>query len=209
MKFKAFGSEELPTIILLHGGGLSWWSLENVIKTLESSYHVVTPIIDGHGEDFETEFVSIEDSASKLINFIDENYRGKVYAICGLSIGGQILSEVLSKRADITEFAVIESALVYKLKTAGVMSSMYKFCYGLIKKRWFSKLQAKTLFVPNEMFENYYRDSSNMTMKTLTNITLSNGNYELKSSIKNTKSKVLVIVGEKELKVMKDRKSVV
>lgn len=29
MKFKEFGNRELPTIIFLHGGGLSWWSMEN------------------------------------------------------------------------------------------------------------------------------------------------------------------------------------
>jgi len=66
MKFKEFGQSDLPTIILLHGGGLSWWSIKNVIDDLQQNYHVVTPIIDGHGDDGDTIFVSIEDSASKL-----------------------------------------------------------------------------------------------------------------------------------------------
>jgi pimeloyl-ACP methyl ester carboxylesterase len=28
MKYKEFGNKKSPTIILLHGGGLSWWSLK-------------------------------------------------------------------------------------------------------------------------------------------------------------------------------------
>jgi hypothetical protein len=37
MLFKEFGSNELPTIILLHGGGLSCWSLSNVVGEKERS----------------------------------------------------------------------------------------------------------------------------------------------------------------------------
>ncbi|WP_061994585.1 hypothetical protein [Clostridium sp. ATCC 25772] len=73
----------------------------------------------------------------------------------------------------------------------------YKMFYGLIRKKWFSKLQAKILNVPEEMFERYYKDSLNITKESLVNITLSNGNYILKNTIKNTKAKVLIIVGER------------
>lgn len=49
MLFKEFGGKSLPTVFLLHGG-LSWWSLIGIIELLEKKYHIVTPIIDGHGE---------------------------------------------------------------------------------------------------------------------------------------------------------------
>lgn len=204
MKFKEFGNSELPTVILLHGGGLSWWSIENVIDGLKAKYHVIAPIIDGHGEDGKTNFISIEDSADKLIKFIDVNYKGRVFAISGLSIGAQIVTEVLSRRRDITNFAVIESALVHPIKgVTALIVPTYKIFYKLIKKKWFSKLQSKNLCVPRDMFERYYKDSLNITKESLINITLSNGNYMLKNTIKNTKAKVLIIVGEKELKIMK------
>lgn len=64
-------------------------------------------------------------------------------------------------------------------------------------------MQAKTLCVPEKMFEQYYDDSLKITKESLINITLSNGNYNLKNSISDTKARVLVIVGEKELSIMK------
>jgi len=73
----------------------------------------------------------------------------------------------------------------------------------LIKQRWFSKMQAKSMAVPEEWFELYYEDSSKMSKQSLINITLSNGNYALKTSISNVKAKVLVIAGEKEIGIMK------
>jgi len=165
---------------------------------------VVTPIIDGHGEDGGNTFISIEDSANKLIEYIDNKHNGQVYAIGGLSIGAQIVVEALSKRAKLSEYAIVESALIYPIIGTKLLAiPAYKMCYGLIKKEWFSKLQAKTLFVSKELFEQYYRDSVNISKQSLINITLSNGNYEFKESLIDVETKVLIIVGSKELKIMK------
>ncbi|WP_246578320.1 alpha/beta fold hydrolase [Clostridium frigoris] len=50
MIFKEFGNKNMPVIIFLHGGGLSWWSWNPQIEFLQNDYCIVTPIIDGHGE---------------------------------------------------------------------------------------------------------------------------------------------------------------
>lgn len=204
MLFKKTNNGSLPTILLLHGGGLSWWSLEPIINLLKENYHVVTPIIDGHGEDTQEAFISIENSANKLIHYIDTYHKGKVFAIGGLSIGAQIVIEALSLREDIANYAIIESALVYPIKGTALMTvPTYKLFFGLIKMRWFSRLQAKTLCVPEKMFEQYYNESIKMTKQSLINMTLSNGCYVLKSTISNTKAKVMIIVGNKELGIMR------
>jgi hypothetical protein len=204
MIFKEFGQKELPTIIFLHGGGLSDWSLIPMVNEFQTEFHVVTPIIDGHGEAGAETFLSISDSATKLIHYIDTKCNGSVFAIAGLSIGAQIVTEVLSQRADIAQYAIIESALVYPIKEiTNLTIPAYQLCYGLIRKRWFSKLQANSLCVPSNLFETYYQDSLKISKQSLIHITVSNGTYELKESIAKTSAKVLVIVGEKEIRVMK------
>ena len=204
MIFKEIGNEDLPTIILLHGGGLSDWSLLSVANRLKENYHVITTIIDGHGEDGQSTFISIQNSATKIIEYINTKENGRVYAMAGLSIGAQLVCEVIAQQRTITKYAVIESALAYPIKcTTALTIPTYQLCYGLVKKRWFAKLQAKTLCVPEEMFESYFQDSLKISKESLINITLSNGNYLLNESIANTQAKVLIIVGEKELRVMK------
>lgn len=208
MLVKETPNKQLPTIILLHGGGLSYWSLQSVVDELQSEFHVVTPIIDGHGASGDEEFISIQESARKLIEYVDTACNGKVHAIGGLSIGAQIVVEALSQRTAIAEYAILESALVYPIKgTAFLTVPTYKLFYGWIKKRWFSRLQAKSLCVPDDKFEQYYEDSMRMSKQSLINLTRSNGSYTLPYSMANTRSKVLIIVGEKEIGVM--RKSAV
>jgi pimeloyl-ACP methyl ester carboxylesterase len=200
MIFKEFGNIKDPTIILLHGGGLSYWSLENVISLLTPEYHVVTPIIDGYGEYANETFLSIENSANHLIGYVTAHYNGHVFALGGLSIGAQIVTEILSKQTDIADFAIIESALVCPIRGTKLLTlPMCRMSYGLVKKRWFSKLQAKQLCVPETLFERYYTDSIKMSKQSLVNIILSNGTYKLKVEIKDTKAKTLIIVGEKEI----------
>ena len=204
MIFKDFGDVKAPTIILIHGGGLSYWSLEGVVSLLVPEYHVVTPIIDGYGEDANETFLSIENSADNLIEYVISHCNGHIFAVGGLSIGAQIVTEVLSKRPDIADYAIIESALVCPIfGTKSLTVPMCKISYKLIKNRWFSKQQAKQLCVPDKLFERYYSDSVKMSKQSLVNTILSNGTYKLKAEIKKTEAKALVIVGEKEISVMR------
>jgi len=189
MIFKETGHNDFPTVIFIHGGGLSDWSLMPVVNEFQKKFHIITPIIDGHGEAATETFTSISNSAAKLIHFIDTQCNGQVFAIAGLSIGAQIVTEVLSQRNNITQYAIIESALVYPIKgITNFTVPSYQIFYGLIKQKWFSKLQAKYLCVPSNMLEIYYNDSIKMSKQSLINITLSNGTYNLKKSISGTKA---------------------
>jgi hypothetical protein len=196
MRFKETGKTINPKMIFLHGGGLSAWSLDPVVAMLENKFNVIRPVIDGHAEDGKETFLSIEDSAAKLIDYIDHHCNGKVHLLCGLSIGAQIVTEVLTQREDITDFAVIESALVIPIKkTTAVMAPINSLSYGLIGNKSFSKMQAKALCVPSEKFERYHQDSLKMSKQSLINMVRSNGTYALKQN--------LIVVGQKELGIMK------
>ncbi len=46
MEIVEFGTENPETILLLHGGGLSWWNYKDVSAILSKKYHVVIPMLD-------------------------------------------------------------------------------------------------------------------------------------------------------------------
>ena len=115
LNYVEYGKENRDVIILLHGGGLSWWNYKEAAEILRTDYHVILPILDGHtGSD--KPFTTIEDNASEIIEFINKQFGRSVLMMGGLSLGGQILLEVLSQCKDICKYAIVESALVIPSK---------------------------------------------------------------------------------------------
>ena len=83
MKFHEFGNKNRPHIMLIHGGGNAWWNYLRQAEVLSNKYHVILPTLDGHGEEYETTYISTEDTADKLISYIDENCSGHLFACVG------------------------------------------------------------------------------------------------------------------------------
>ena len=203
MNYVEYGKENRDVIILLHGGGLSWWNYKEVAEILQTDYHVILPILDGHaGSD--KQFTTIEDNASEIIEFINSQFGGSVLLIGGLSLGGQILLEVLSQCKDICKYAIVESALVIPSKfTYFMIKPAFGSCYCLIRYKWFSKLQFKSLRIKQELFEDYFRDTCGISKSDMIAFLQENSVYSLKEMIGDCVANVHIFVGEKENHAMR------
>ena len=202
MHYVEYGKENNNIILLLHGGGLSWWNYEDTAKSLQKDFHIILPILDGHAES-DKPFTTIEDNAAEIIAFIDTHFGGSVFMIGGLSLGGQILLEILSQRNNICKYAIIESALVIPSKiTHSMIKPAFGSCYGLIQYKWFSKLQFKSLKIKPDLFDCYYKDTCDISKNDMIAFLQANSLYSLKESIKSCEAKVFVFVGEKENNTM-------
>ena len=198
MNYKEFGAENKETILLLHGGGLNWWNYREEAQALQREYHVVLPVLDGHAGSGRP-FASIEDSASETISFIDRFFGGSVLLIGGLSLGGQILLEMLAQRSDICRYALAESAAVIPSRlTNALIGPAFGSSYGLIKNRRFAKLQFGSLHMKPELFEDYYRDTCGIARQDMIAFLKANTAYALKDPIRNCKAEVHIFAGEKE-----------
>ena len=198
MQFHEYGADQKETILLLHGGGLSWWNYREAAEKLQGEYRVILPILDGHaGSD--RPFTTIEDNASELIAFIDERLGGAVLLIGGLSLGGQILLEMLSQRKDLCSYALVESAAVLPSRlTNALIAPAFGASYGLIRNRSFAKMQFQSLHIKPELFEDYYRDSCQIQKQDMIAFMKANTSYTLKDPFRDTAAKVHLCVGEKE-----------
>ena len=202
MKIIEYGTQNPDVIILLHGGGLSWWSFRSVAELLCGRYRVVLPVLDGHA-DSDADFVSIEENARRIISHIDTVYGGSVLMIGGLSLGAQILVEILAQRPDICKYAVIESASVIPSRvTNALIGPTFSSSYGLIRQEWFAKMQFKYLRMRDDLFEDYFRDTAKITKENMISFLKANTSYAPKPELGNCRAKVRVVVGGKEQKDM-------
>lgn len=204
MKAVTFGQQGEGIILLLHGGGLSWWNYRDAAAVLARRYRVVLPILDGHpGSD--APFTTIGDNAARILAAIDEGFGGQVLAIGGVSLGAQVLVEMLSQRPDVCRYALIESALVKPMPlTHALIVPSVAMSYGLIRQRWFAKLQFAYLRLPETLFDDYYRDTSRITQDNMVAFLRANSGYTLKPAISDTKAKVFIVAGSREPKSIRD-----
>ena len=199
MRFIEFGKENSRTLILLHGGGLGWWSCRAIAEALEKDFHVVIPTLDGHGG-ADRSFLSIEENARAIIDYIDNEHSGKVAFIGGLSLGGQILCEMLSLRAEICEVALIESASVVPSPKwiSALMKPTMDMSYPLISQKWFAKWQFKYLRIREDLFPEYFEDTVKIAKDDMTAFLKASIEYGLKPSVGETQARVIVLTGGKE-----------
>ena len=198
MRYTEYGKGNPGVIVLLHGGGLSWWNFREAAELLAKDYHVVLPILDGHaGSD--RGFTSIEDNAREIIDFIDAHCGGSVLLIGGVSLGAQILTEMLSQRSGVCRFAVVESALLLPMRWAkGLIAPTLAMSCGLIKKPWFARLQFRFLRIKPTLYEDYYRDTCALTRENMTAFLEANMLYAPKDTISKTQAAVHILAGSKE-----------
>lgn len=204
MLCEEYGMKDKPIIVFIHGGGVSAWTWRRQVEFFQNDYHIYSVILPGHGEDYKNTFKSIEECASKIIEFINSKCGGRVFAICGFSLGAQITVEILSRESEIAKKAIIESAMVIRLEwLVKVSKPLYTLTHPLAKTKFFSKLQAKAMNIPDELFEKYYDDTCKFTLDSMLNMGNSNARYSLPASFSNNKADILVLCGSKEISNMK------
>ncbi|MBQ6165430.1 MAG: alpha/beta hydrolase [Clostridia bacterium] len=198
MTFYEFGELNEKTLLFLHGGGLSWWNFREEAQLLQKEYRVILPVIDGHAGG-DRPFTSIEDNAAEIISFIDGRFGGSVLLIGGLSLGGQILLEMLSQRKDICSFALVESAAaVPSALTNRLIGPAFGSSYALIGNRSFAKTQFRSLHIRPELFEDYYRDTRAISKADMIAFMKATTAYSLKDTLSGARAGIRYYYGEKE-----------
>lgn len=213
MKFHEFGNKSNPHIMLIHGGGNAWWNYLRQARALSENYHVILPNLDGHGEEYHTAYISTENSADKIIQYIQENCGGSLFALGGVSLGGQIVIDILSKCPAITKKAVIDGSICYPQP---VMANICIGCIRIFGWLLFSKAACRyqismmNKYFPakmrytEEMAELYMKDMPRTGRNTLYTIYRTYMmRYRLKESIRDTTTEVVYWYGSKEMKCVK------
>lgn len=173
MKFHSFGDREKGVMILLHGMLNPWQIWEDAAAYFSKEYFVVVPELDGHTEDEESSFISVEEEAEEIRKYAIENFDGKISALCGLSMGGRIAAILAAMPGISVDALVLDGAPLQKLP--GLLRNMIKNTYCMLIKR--SKARdpkilerAKKEFLPDRYMEAYLRVADHMTEASISRV---------------------------------------
>ena len=159
MKILEFGDKSKRKIILIHGFQSPWQVWEKYIEHFKNDFHIIVPVMSGHNQEMVEEFVSFEDDAKQIEDFVISNYGKDVFAIFGMSMGG-VLTATLWQNANLNFEKVIfdGSPLVsYNSLMKKFMTNFYLDVTHKTQKRDKKTLNQANAICPKACFDSFLK----------------------------------------------------
>ncbi len=196
------GPANAPTIVLLHGGGVGGWMWKPQIAQLQDEYHLLVPDLPEHGKSSEVKPMTLHNAAAQVAELIRTRAHGGRAHVVGLSLGAQTVIELLSQSPELIDRAIASGPLMRPLPGIGTTNLMAKMYWPFRNATWLVKWNMKGLGVPEEYFEDLRKDTSALTIAGFVRMTMANGNNHVPPNLQGVTVPTLLLVGEKELKIM-------
>ncbi|MEL7670913.1 alpha/beta hydrolase [Methanobacterium sp.] len=108
---KETGKNNDETIVFLHGDGIAGWMWDEQLKAF-GDYHCIIPDLPGHGKSAEVKSFSVQSAADMVIDIIKNKAKNGRAHLVGLSLGAQIVVQILNTAPEVVNHALISGAIV-------------------------------------------------------------------------------------------------
>lgn len=173
MTFHTCGNPGAPAILLIHGVLTPWQIWEEYISHYKDSYRVIAVGLDAHEGDKASEFISVQDEAEQIERYITDNCGGKVFAVCGLSMGGVIAHELWKNGRITIEKLVMDGAplkAIPKLAINIMVSNYLKIIAKSVQRDPKTLSAFKRSFLPEKFLDAFLQIADNISESSVKNI---------------------------------------
>ena len=202
LKTDEYGQAGSPTILFLHGLGVSSWMWQEQIESLQANYHCLTVDLPGNGESYQAEWRSFADTAVSLANIIRKQATNGQSHVVGLSLGGYSALHLLADFPELVLSSVVSGVTIRPFPD----TMMYKLLPRIVSRTtgWnvMISLMTKMMQLPDEVQPLYRRDSKRLTAQTINRIYDEVLNFTLPTGLRQQSPKLLAVAGEKEAKLV-------
>ena len=201
MRYHEFGNCHRQKMILIHGELTPWQLWKPMIDYFSKDYYVIVPALDGHVEEEESEFISIEDEAAQIEDYYIQHYGREVFAICGISMGGAIAHVLWSNQRIRIHNLVLDGAplVTYNAMATKIRTRKYLDLVHKSKERDVITLEeCKNTFLPEQYMDSYLGFIDRLNDSSVINIIHSLSQSKLNRHIHAETTNVLYSYGTDE-----------
>ena len=209
MFFTSSGSDNASPVLLLHGGGVAGWMWDSLRERLVSDYRVLIPDLPGHGRSASEPYVSHAETVAALSQLLAATVPGRPVTVIGFSLGAQLAIQLASEHRHLIREAIIVSAQAKAMPFTKLTLRALGVSAPLARKRWFAKLQARELFIPSHLMEDYISTSAGITKATLLAAVGDNVRFEVPAGWQAFRGRALIILGRRERRLMRDSAQII
>ena len=204
--FNEIGQAGSETIIFIHGLGISGWMWNEQLEFFKD-YHCIIPDLPQHGNSKTLNHFTIDDVADSIVEIINEHAHNQRAHLVGISLGAQIVLQILSKTPERVDSAFISGALISNgPNNEMLLKSLYhtlKVYQPVKNSDFFIKANMRMYNMPKRFYEEFEKSTTSIENKNLEEILRENLTFKLPSGLENLDVPVLVMVGEKDYKITK------
>ena len=170
MEFHTFGKKQNSAVVLILGMLTPWQIWKKAIAYFSKDHYVIVPELDSHTEDTKSQFLSAETEAKLIQEYLIKENKNRLYALCGLSMGGRIAALLAGMEKISTQYLILDGAPLKKLPS---------FLIGFMKKNYVKiirKTQArdpkviadcKRNFLPEQLHPYFFKIADRMEPESI------------------------------------------
>ena len=204
LKIFEYGTVGQPTILFLHGLGVSSWMWQDQIEALQDRYHLLVIDLPGNGESYRAEWVSFADTAVSLAQIIRTQATNGQAHLVGLSLGGYTALTLLAHHPELVLSTIVSGVTIRPFPQTPAYKLMPKLMSRIMGWSLTINLMSRVMQLPPEAKPLYHRDSKNLTPQTILRIYDEVLNFTLPAALAERRPRLLAVAGEKEAKLVLD-----
>lgn len=204
LKIFEYGKVGQPTILFLHGLGVSSWMWQDQIEALQDRYHLLAVDLPGNGESYRAEWVSFADTAVTLATLIRDRATGRQAHVVGLSLGGYTALTLLANHPERVLSTLVSGVTIRPFPDNFAYKLMPKLMSRAMGWGLTIALMSRVMQLPPEAQPLYRRDSKNLSRETILRTYDEVLSFKLPAGLAEQQPRLLAVAGEKEAKLVLD-----
>lgn len=199
--------ENKETILFIHGYNMAGWMWEEQVKAF-SDYHCLVPDLPEHGKSSGSAPFTIKTAAKMIIDIIKSEARNGKAHLVGISLGAQVVLEILSTSPEVVDHTVISGTLVNTTPPSERFQKLLDYLlkvYIPVKNDNISiGSYIRSYGIPSNLIRKFKESTYVISEDSSENIIRENLLFKRPEGIGNVHVPVLVMFGEKDYRVIKE-----
>ena len=204
LKIHETGVAGAPTIVFLHGLGVSSWMWTEQVETLSNDYHCLAIDLPGNGESSELPWGSFANSAVQVADVIRQKAAGGVAHVVGLSLGGYTALHLLATYPEVVVTMIVSGVTTRPFPRPWLVRPIVRLVKHALQWNWVIRLSAKAMQLPPEVLPLYRRDNKRLTPQTIQRVYDEVLQIELPAALAEARNPLLVVAGGKEARLVRE-----
>jgi pimeloyl-ACP methyl ester carboxylesterase len=196
------GPAHAPSIVFLHGLGVSSWMWQEQVEVLSETYRCLLIDLPGQGESYQTEWHSLADTAQQVAGIIREQVPSGSAHVVGLSLGGYTALTLWQNHPEVIESLVVSGVITRPLRNQWFFNLFVALMPALLKSDLVMRLNERLMNLPPEAVVLMRKDTARMSARTFQVVNREVMNFHLPEDLAQRSQPALIVAGDKEVKAV-------